>query len=182
MTCIENIFCFQISNYNYSLSRPPPPHVVWRGHLSRTLVFFCFDGVYIVVFELSFMQICYPIFWNFKKFQSISAKCCGSFKKFNAYSLRSFYFLLASIFVMGFYNLFNLKKTYAFVTSYNSAKASLYIKLRILLEPKFCLFYIHSWYRRQPLFEKLSFLTRTTNSSKLEVTWHKTCLFSSNLL
>lgn len=109
MTCIENIFCFQISNYNYSLSLPPP-HVVWRGHLSRTLVFFCFDGVYIVVFELSFMQICYPIFWNFKKFQSISAKCCGSFKKFNAYSLRSFYFLLASIFVMGFYNIFNLKK------------------------------------------------------------------------
>lgn len=70
------------------------------------------------------MQICYPIFLNFKKFQSISAKCCGSFKKFNAYSLRSFYFLLASIFVMGFYNIFNLKKTYAFVTSYNSAKAS----------------------------------------------------------
>ena len=68
MTCIENIFWFQISNYNFSLSPPPPPlhFVVWRGDLSRT-----FDGVDIVVFKLSFRQICYPIFWNFKKFQII---------------------------------------------------------------------------------------------------------------
>lgn len=132
---------FKLQLFSFS---PPPPPMQSDVDICRVLWFFCFDGVYIVVFELSFMQICYPIFWNFKKFQSISAKCCGSFKKFNAYSLRSFYFLLASIFVMGFYNIFNLKKTYAFVTSYNSAKASLYIKLRILLEPKFCLFYIHS--------------------------------------
>ena len=132
---------FKLQLFSFS----PPPPMQSDVDICRVLwFFFCFDGVYIVVFELSFMQICYPIFWNFKKFQSISAKCCGSFKKFNAYSLRSFYFLLASIFVMGFYNIFNLKKTYAFVTSYNSAKASLYIKLRILLEPKFCLFYIHS--------------------------------------
>ena len=130
----------------FSFSLPPPPPMQSDVDICRVLLFFFVltesTQLFLSSRSCRFVTPFFGILRSSRVF--ISAKCCGSFNKFNTYSLRSFYFLLASIFVMGFYNLFNLKKTYAFVTSYNSAKASLYIKLRILLEPKFCLFYIHS--------------------------------------
>ena len=60
-------------------------------------------GVIFVCFELSFAQVCYPLFGILKSFWVfVLAKCWYSFNKFNTYFLRSLNFSLF-FFVNGFF-------------------------------------------------------------------------------